>query len=1091
MKKILFGFGLLMLSVNAFAQYCASNATSTADGETWNVTLGTLNNTSSNCNNALNGSACVGIGIPRQYSDFTICGPLGTYLAGLSYPLSIWGNTCNGNFQYVIKVYIDYNQNFSFTDPGELVYTGPSTTGGTLVPFFATSNITIPITALAGTTRMRVVQVETTLPANVLPCGTYTWGETEDYMISIIPPTPCAGQVSAGTIAPDTVNLCPASTTVLQPTGGSLAADIAYQWLSSTNGGATWNIMANDTNPTLFIPAGTPTQSYALSVICLNNFSLDTTNACYVSVQLPTPALLPYTQDFEQWYDYCATADVPGYEWVNTPFFGGTSWRRNDQGSTAGWPNVGLGAYIPSASSNNHSARFHNYGSGGSTGTLDLYLDLSGTIGANTLFVDHINNSFGGDIDVMESVNGAAGPFTILQTLGSAGSWTQSTIPITSTASNYVLRFRGNGSSFDDDMGIDNIMVVEPCDNSVSGGNVPDSLVCPNKPFLLKTIGSTLASGLVYTWQSSTSTGGPWVTVGTSITPTFLNLPGISTPTYFRVVVTCTATGATNTSNFGYYTLRDFYYCYCDAATTSAFDDFDIGNYKLEADSTGSPNFGVLIDNVPLTATDTFGNPAAVKSYTQFWNLPLRKIYRDSTYRVSITNINQATFSPFGASVVYIDYNRDGNFDPIELAAGGNIANSYITSSFKVPANAQIGITGMRVISASITPANSVPPCGLGANEGEVEDYLIELSTPPCKAPTNPGVAFISDTLLCPGYQVIMYDTGHTSLTNYQGLSSIWQVSPNLTTWSDIAGTANLDTAATIVNGNSYFRYRIICANGDTAYSNVLKVTMNSPLACYPASATFGGPNDSCDLGYFTMGAYKFSSAGATGPHLGNPAAIRKRTEFIQLSDVMTLYTDSTYKLSFYSILRPYIHADAKVTVFIDYNNNLIYDLPQERVYTGISGPLTFYLPATVKTPINPVLNTITGMRVIINNDVLPNAASDNGVGLYTSGETEDYIVRFLQKPLALNELENSIVALDMYPNPTNGMLYIDMEAKDISNLDLTVYSLTGAEVAKKSYQNVNGNFSTTLNLTSLPKGIYTIKLASEKGNLVRRIVIE
>ncbi|MFM8962437.1 MAG: GEVED domain-containing protein, partial [Sphingomonadales bacterium] len=69
-----------------------------------------------------------------------------------------------------------------FTDPGELVYTSTAATNG---PHIETGVVAVPPTATQGITRMRVVNVETTVTTGVNPCGTYTWGETEDYFVQI------------------------------------------------------------------------------------------------------------------------------------------------------------------------------------------------------------------------------------------------------------------------------------------------------------------------------------------------------------------------------------------------------------------------------------------------------------------------------------------------------------------------------------------------------------------------------------------------------------------------------------------------------------------------------------------------------------------------------------------------------------------------------------------------------------------------------------------------------------------------------------------------------------------------------------------
>ena len=171
------------VTTNSFLScYCASNATSTFDEEILNVTLNTLNN-SSTCGVAAPGPGSVA----SQYSNFTTLTP--TLLSpGVVYPLSVEIGTCNGNYTNCTKVWIDFNQNGQFTDPGENVYTSTAAVSG---PHFEIGNITIPTGIPTGNTMMRVVNVETWDPINVNPCGTYAWGETEDYLVNITAPPTC------------------------------------------------------------------------------------------------------------------------------------------------------------------------------------------------------------------------------------------------------------------------------------------------------------------------------------------------------------------------------------------------------------------------------------------------------------------------------------------------------------------------------------------------------------------------------------------------------------------------------------------------------------------------------------------------------------------------------------------------------------------------------------------------------------------------------------------------------------------------------------------------------------------------------------
>ncbi len=82
-------------------------------------------------------------------------------------------------FQHYINVWIDYNDDFSFSD-SERVITNlnmASTTGTVGTTFIATTD--------SGFHKLRVLQYYTPLIANPQSCGTYVYGETEDYFINI------------------------------------------------------------------------------------------------------------------------------------------------------------------------------------------------------------------------------------------------------------------------------------------------------------------------------------------------------------------------------------------------------------------------------------------------------------------------------------------------------------------------------------------------------------------------------------------------------------------------------------------------------------------------------------------------------------------------------------------------------------------------------------------------------------------------------------------------------------------------------------------------------------------------------------------
>jgi hypothetical protein len=171
------------VTTNSFINcYCTSAAQFTSYMDIQNVTLGTLNNS----------STCTSVGGPGStaslYNDYTTTVAAPTLAASAAYPFSLTIGNCGSDLTNATKIWIDYNQNGLFTDPGENVYTSVATSPGTHVE---TGSFTVPVTATVGLTRMRIVNSYNTVPSSISPCGTYNYGETEDYLVNIAPVPTC------------------------------------------------------------------------------------------------------------------------------------------------------------------------------------------------------------------------------------------------------------------------------------------------------------------------------------------------------------------------------------------------------------------------------------------------------------------------------------------------------------------------------------------------------------------------------------------------------------------------------------------------------------------------------------------------------------------------------------------------------------------------------------------------------------------------------------------------------------------------------------------------------------------------------------
>lgn len=147
-------------------------------------------------------------------------------------------------------------------------------------------------------------------------------------------------------------------------------------------------------------------------------------------------------------------------------------------------------------------------------------------------------------------------------------------------------------------------------------------------------------------------------------------------------------------------------------------------------------NFGGgMINNVvfnSISNNTAATNPVALPYYTNT-NL-VTTVNTGQTYPLSIT------IAPGSAAIVsvWIDYNRDGVYAASEWQqVGVNIAaNTTQTISVTIPANAQPGLTGMRIRSRLAFNTNGANNACTSMGSGETEDYQVNIQTPPPAAYT-------------------------------------------------------------------------------------------------------------------------------------------------------------------------------------------------------------------------------------------------------------------------------------------------------------------------------------------------------------------
>ncbi|MBB6463435.1 M4 family metallopeptidase [Flammeovirga kamogawensis] len=110
------------------------------------------------------------------YGDYTSLS-VGTITRGASETISFSAGYRNTRYTVYWSVWIDYNQDGDFNDANELFVQGSSSSQNLL-----SSSQVIPSEAVLGTTRMRVAMK---YGAASTPCESFTYGEVEDYLVTI------------------------------------------------------------------------------------------------------------------------------------------------------------------------------------------------------------------------------------------------------------------------------------------------------------------------------------------------------------------------------------------------------------------------------------------------------------------------------------------------------------------------------------------------------------------------------------------------------------------------------------------------------------------------------------------------------------------------------------------------------------------------------------------------------------------------------------------------------------------------------------------------------------------------------------------
>ena len=276
--------------------------------------------------------------------------------------------------------------------------------------------------------------------------------------------------------------------------------------------------------------------------------------------------------------------------------------------------------------------------------------------------------------------------------------------------------------------------------------------------------------------------------------------------------------------------------------------------------------------------------------------------------------------------------------------------------------------------------ADTSPPTGVGSfftiGTNLRPNVQIQIASSPCAGTPTPGNTNSTSSLVC---ATIPFTLSLQNATSGSGVSYQWQTSTNGGASWDPAGP-NAATWTTSITVPTDFRCVVTCSAGPSSgTSTPISIALNAPTNCYCASTGTSGSTQITNVTVTGTTTLNNTSAGNAG--YANFTSVTP-TVSASAGDAVTFSVTAT--------------SDPGRSIFVDWNNDGIFTVPAERVFTSAG----FVLGASTGSFNVPVAQPAGSfrMRVVADWNGTTPAPCNNNI----NGETEDYtFVVFALTPCA------------------------------------------------------------------------------------------
>ena len=156
----------------------------------------------------------------------------------------------------------------------------------------------------------------------------------------------------------------------------------------------------------------------------------------------------------------------------------------------------------------------------------------------------------------------------------------------------------------------------------------------------------------------------------------------------------------------------------------------------------------------------------------------------------------------------------------------------------------------------------------------------------------------------------------------------------------------------------------------------------------------------------------------------------------------------------------------------------------------------------------SPAVTGITALLLQVKNDLTPQevkdiytltAIQDSWTGVIPQGGNNNWgngkvnamgaVFRAAQLAPGISSINTPAYDVLVYPNPTDGLLSIDLVSKKNENLSISIYDIVGRTVELQSWAVVGGYNKKQIDLSAISNGIYYFKISSENGSSITKFL--